>query len=263
VLVGQFQNKILDIFEQRESVFIYIKGRRGSGKTDIGLYITETLNDCSDIKYFATNIKIYESDFPIEPIDNLDDLRLWAYGNQGRKLYILDEAGKVYRRRTPLSRVNVDFLDDFQTLRKPKLSFIQIAPADKFLDSASLGSDMLDLILTKPTAKNKSLVIYDDQLEDDYHKFSNIPPTRIKFDTHDSALFTRHSKIQTPQFKDKDLQYLWEWAINNKTCKDLGLHSMQINRLSKKFIKEVLERDYHSSQKKALEDTMLGSIVTP
>jgi len=40
-------------------------------------------------------------------------------------------------------------------------------------------------------------------------------------------------------FSDKDMQTIYDWA-NGRTLKELGIHSMQINRLVRKFIKKQL-----------------------
>jgi len=221
-------------------------GRRESGKTDFSFFICEILFSLNVIRHFATNTKVYESSFPIERITNLPDLEHWAITLPGKKLFILDEAGKSFRRRTPMSKLNIELLDKVQILRKYKLSIIMIAPHEKYLDSATLGSDVLDGVFIKPYFKNPKVGIYEDILEPFKITINNIPRTSVKFDTWDVAPFNATKPPEKPKFQEKSLNILWEWS-HGKTYKELGLHRMQINRLVRKFIKEVLENPQHKS----------------
>ena len=245
----QLQKFIIYLFTRRTSAFIIIKGRRGSGKTDFALLIAEVLHKNGVIKNIGTNIKIYESPFPIEYITNLEDLEHWAITVRGRKLFIFDEAGKTLRRRTPLSKINIEILDKIQIMRKYQLSLIFITPHEGYIDSAIFGTDVLDGVFTK-TDKNVSIAIYEDRLYGFHRDLFHIPPTSIKFDTWDSAPMKKRSdKIK---FKDRDLQLLWEWA-HGKGYKELGLHPMQLNRLLRKFVRGVLENKVHASHLKDSE----------
>lgn len=243
---NKLESRILHLFKQL-SVCVMMLGRRGSGKTDMALLIMETLNKFGVMAVFATNIKIHSSTFHIEHITNLEDLRFWCKDNRGRKLFIFDEAGKSIRRRTPMSKLNVEMLDQLQILRKYKLSLILIAPHDKYVDNAALGSDVLDAIIVKHNFKNPKVALYRNLFEDFEVWFTDIPRTLVDFDTWDVAPFRRDAPTLKPQFKDKDMNTLWEWS-HGKSAKELGLHSMQLHRLNKKFIKEVLERESHVAQ---------------
>lgn len=244
-LSDEFVGLIRGIFTRATSAFIIIFGRRETGKTDLSLLIAEILYSLGIVKWVATNIKIYHSPFPIEHITSLEDLRLWCQTHEGLKLFILDEAGKAARRRTPMASLNIKILDDLQILRKYKLSSIWIAPAEKYIDSASLGSDVLDAIFSKPNFKNPKVALYDDLLEDEHKSITDIPPTSIEFDTWDVAPFTERSAKKVPKFKDKDLEMLWKWS-HGETCKGLGLFPTQLNRILRKFVKEVLEREHNT-----------------
>jgi len=230
-----------------------ILGRRDTGKTDFSLLIMETLQKFNVISCSATNIKIYESPFSIEHITNLEDLEFWCRNNTGRKLFILDEAGKSLRRRTPMSGLNIKLLDNLQILRKYKLSLIMIAPHEKYVDSATLGSDVLDAIILKPYFKNRKIALYQNVLENEETWITEIPPTQLKFNTWDVAPFKKTADQQKPQFEDQDLNLLWEWC-HGKTHKDLGLHPMQLNRLARKFVKASLQNRVHTSHTEAIED---------
>jgi len=228
-------------------------GRRESGKTDMAFLISEIVYFTGVIKNIATNVKIYDSPFPIERITNLEDLRHWCRTVQGRKLYIFDEMGKSMRRRTPMASLNIKMLDDLQILRKYRLSLIGIAPADIYVDSAVFGSDLLDWIVIK-NRESQKVALYKDLMEDIELIITDIPPTSIKFDTWDVAPFAE-KPTTTPKFREKDLQILWEWS-HGKGFKELGLHPMQLNRLVRKFVKQTLENNLHTSHTHEREDIM-------
>ena len=242
-----FTDIIIKIFKRQTSACILVIGRRESGKTDFSFLITEILHYAQLITPFATNVRVHDSPFPIERITNLADLELWCKDTSGKKLFILDEAGKSLRRRTPMAGLNIKLLDNLQILRKYRLSIIMIAPHSKYIDSAALGSDILDAVFTKPNFRNPRVALYDDLMDGAELTFTNIPKTSIHFDTWDVAPFTLKGETQKPLFKEKDLEVCWEWS-HGKTAKALGLHSMQLSRIVKKFVKETMDRDSHISQ---------------
>jgi len=243
---NEFEKAVLDLFK-RLSVCMMILGRRDTGKTDISFLIMETLAKFGVINNFATNVKIYASPFPIDHITNLEDLRFWCENKRGRKLFILDEAGKSLRRRTPMSRLNINLLDQLQILRKYKLSMILIVPHTKYIDSATLGSDVLDAEIIKPNFKNRKLALWLDIMENTKITFTGLPATSVDFDTWDVAPFKKEAPTRKPKFKDQDMNALWD-LTHGKAAKEVGLHSQQIARLWRKYIKESLEREPHTSR---------------
>jgi len=245
-LKPEFIKFITYLFTRGTSAFIIILGRRETGKTDFALLIAEILYKAGIMKHFATNIKLYSAPFPFTRLDNLDDLRSWAESNRGRKLFLFDEFGKAMRRRTPMSRLNVKLIDDFQVLRKFKQSTIAITVNEKYIDNVALGSDILDGYFIKPNYQNQKIAYYYDCLENYGKSISGIPGTSVKFDTWDVAPFKEHGKTIKPIFKDKDRQVLWDWS-HGMTYKDLKVHPQRINRLTRKLIKEVLEKEVHTS----------------
>lgn len=200
----------------------------------------EILHFFAEAKHFATNIKILDAPFEIKYITNLADLTQWCKETKGKKLFILDEAGRAFQRRTPMAKINVEIINQLQILRKYKLSSIYVTPNERYLDSTALGSDVLDGIFTKRSFKNQKLALYEDQLEGFVLRLWEIPPTNIKFDTWDSATFTLGKKITKPQFKDEDLGFLWDYA-EGQTIKETGLHPEQFRRILKKYLKESLK----------------------
>jgi len=243
-LKQEFISFIVHLFTRGTSAFLIILGRRETGKTDFALLIAEILYNKSIIKHIATNIKIKSAPFPITHITNLDDLRYWAENTRGKKLFLFDEFGKAMRRRTPMSSLNVKLIDDFQVLRKFKQSTIAITVNEKYCDNVALGSDILDGYFIKPNYQNQKIAYYYDCLENYGKSINGIPGTSIDFDTWDVAPFKEHGPTIKPQFKDHDLEVVYEWS-HGKTAKDLGLHSMQLHRILKKYCKELTEREPH------------------
>ena len=242
----------IDLFQHTLSVCFMILGRRDTGKTDFSLLIMEILEKFNLISNFATNINIYESPFDVKYITNLDDLEFWCRNTPGRKLFILDEAGTSLRRRSPMSKLNIKLLDNLQILRKYKLSLFLIAPGEKYIDSATLGSDVLDAVIVKPYPKNRKVALYQNVMEDEEIWITEIPSTHLKFNTWDVARFTMHGETTKPKFKDKDLEILWEWS-HGKTHKALGIHPWQLNRIVRKYVKTNLEMTVHTTHNRDRE----------
>jgi len=237
-LSKNFVRFITYLFKRRTSAFIIILGRRESGKTDFALLIAEILHSTGTIKNIATNIKIYESTFSIEYIDNLEDLEHWASTVRGKKLFIFDEAGKTFRRRTPLSSVNVQILDTIQIMRKYRLSLIFITPHQDYIDSSVWGTDVLDGVFRK-TDKNKKIAIYDDYLYGFTRDIFGIPSTSIKFDTWDSAPMKK-TKALEEKFKNREFEILRRWA-NGASYQSLGFdHPQKFNRFIRKNLMALL-----------------------
>ena len=239
---------ICRLFKRGTSAFLIIFGRRETGKTDLALLIAEILYNEGLFKHFATNIKIYSSPFPIKHITNLEDLNRWATDTLGKKLFIFDEYGKAMRRRSPMASLNLKLIDQLQILRKYKLSTLAITVNEKYVDNAALGSDVLDGVFEKPDYKNQKLALYIDYLEYYTQTLTGIPGTSIEFDTWDVAPFKEHAPTRKPKFKKKEMNILWD-LTHGKTANELGLHSQQIARLWRKYVKESLEREPHTSHK--------------
>lgn len=238
----EFAKFIIKLFTRGTSAFLIIFGRRETGKTDFGLLIAEILYNAGIVKHVATNTKIYSGPFHIEQITNLEDLKYWSKNNPGRKLFNFDEYGKAMRRRSPMSSLNVKLIDRLQVLRKFKTSTVAITVDEKYVDNASLGSDVLDGYFVKPTYKNRKIALYNDLLEMWTRTLRGIPRTSFHFDQWDVAPFTEFGEKRKPKFKTKELADLWDLA-HGASYKDVGLHQQQVARLWRKYIKDYMERE--------------------
>lgn len=241
--LNEIEKRILRTFNRAISIFVVIYGKRGSGKTDFGLLIAEILFKFGLIKTFASNIKIHETskEMEIKHITNLEDLTSWCENYPFRKLFIFDEAGKSYRRRSAMSKFNIEMLDKLQILRKYKLSIIMITPNPRYIDSTSFGSDVLDGVFIKANPNNQKILNYVDETLSEPEMYNEIYPTSIKFDTWDIAPFTLNAPFVKPIFKDKDLEILYKWA-KGELVENLGIQYIQLHRIQRKFILDVLER---------------------
>jgi len=235
-----FISDITYLFKRQISSFQIIFGRRGTGKTDLALLLSEILHKFLKFKV-ATNIKIYKSWFPIEPISSLQDLKYWGKHESGMKVYLFDEVGRSMPRRSPMARLNLKLINEFQIIRKYKLSFLCCTPSDKYVDKTALGSDILDGYFHKPFFNDPKVALYEDYLESFTKDFWDLPKTSVSYDTWDSAIFTEFSKHRAT-FNNEDKELLWKW-VNGSTSKELGLDRTQIRRKVHKFIRETLEKE--------------------
>lgn len=246
------QNEILRIFRHGDAVAVFILGRRNTGKTNHSLYIAETVAEAGLIVRYASNILIYKAPFEIEHIVDMETLEEWCKAYSGRKLFILDEAGKALRRRTPMAKLNIEIIDKLQILRKYKLSLVMIAPDEKYVDNAGLGSDVLDAVIVKPEFKNPKIALYRDIMEDREAWFRNIPASSIEYDTWDIAPFKLKAEIAKTAFSDPELNLLQRYA-DGATIQSLGIHKETFRRLLRKFAKRYTEQVRTQTPKIALE----------
>ena len=241
----ELTNLIKSLFRQQDATFIAIFGRRGTGKTDLGLLIMEILYNAEIIKHFSTNTKIYSSPFPIDEITDLQSLEYWGSSKKGLKVFLFDEIADAMSRRRPMASLTVELIKKFNKLRKHKLSVIATTIGERTLDRAVLDRDLLDARIKRPLFNRQSLnflkvAYYENLLNYDAIEIRNIPATSVKFDSWDSSPFTQRPIKEKPAFKDKDMQDVYDWT-HGKTAKALGLHSMQINRKVKKILKHFFE----------------------
>lgn len=240
-----FIQVIKRLFIMQDSTFAIVFGRRGTGKTALALLVAEILYTLGLVKHVATNTKIYNSPFPIDHIDNLEDLRYWAKSKHGRKLFIFDEIADAMSRRRPMAHLTVELIKQFNKLRKYKLSVTGTTISKSVLDSAAMDHDLLDAVFDKPFfPKNHPLACkiahYTNFLTGEELTITELPNTSVNFDSYDASPFTEKPKINPRKFKDEDMRLVYEWS-QGKTGKDLGLHPMQLNRKVRKILNYFFE----------------------
>lgn len=173
----------------RDGFVIFICGPKESGKTDIALLLAQCAFLLGFRRHIATNIKT--NSYMVEAqVTDLDTLNSWL-SRKGRKLFVLDEAGKSLKKMRFMSEFNLTVMDTIQTVRKYDCGFIGIAPNETFIDSNFLNTDILDAKIKK-FSKTKAQI--NDYLNRQTYILLDVPRTSVWFDTKDIAKFTRHAQ---------------------------------------------------------------------
>jgi len=173
----------------RDGFIIFISGAKEKGKTDFALFLAECCFLLGFRKHIATNIKT-DSYMVEAQITNLPDLRKWLRSS-GRKLFILDEAGKHLPKMRFMTEKNIEIMELIQLIRHYDCGLIGIAPSDKFIDSNFLNTDIIDARIKK-ILKHKAIV--KDYLHNETYFLLGIEKTSIKFNSKDIAEFSIHKK---------------------------------------------------------------------
>ena len=253
-LTYEFIGHIKRIFRSQDSIFILIIGRRGTGKTDLALLISEIAYGQNIIKHVSTNTKILRSNFPIDKIDNLQDLDYWGQKKKGRKIFIFDEIADAMSRRRPMAALTVELIKKFNKLRKHKLSIIATTISKDVLDKAAMARDLLDATYRKewkPLGNKQiyKIAYYDNFLNGESITFGDLPPTSVHFDSWDGSEFSEKPKESKIEFKDKDMELVYRWA-KGETYTELGVHPQQLTRAKKKIIPILIDNYLHASHNK-------------
>lgn len=217
---------------------VLIVGDWKTGKTDFALLIAERLLELEIVKKVASNIET--KDPRITFISSLERLKQWLHMDKIRKLYILDEAGVHIPRRTPMKEKNVQAIQLLPEISKAHARLIVVAQDPDGIDSQFLNPVWCKAIFVKDGLKNARLI--SDQFET-VIKLSDIPKTTIAFDPYAIAPFTLTEPLRMPTWvlKNEEYKILWQWAIEGKSYKDIGIHRMQLRRLLQKFVANVLK----------------------
>ena len=235
---------------------IVLVGKWKVGKTDFSLWIAEKLLKWNIVKKIASNIKTNHPDITF--ITNIQDLRRWLFADTTRKLFILDEVTVHLPRRRAMTRQNISALQILPEISKAKATLLLITHSLRAIDQAFLDETWLRAIIYKVGLKpNKEKTRYaihharivSPLLPEGEVIIKNIPPTNIDFDPYAVAPFTVYPEKRA--FSNPELQILWEWAVNKKPCRELGLHHQQLNRIVRRFVKFVLQKTeiFSNSQK--------------
>lgn len=174
----------LDQILSRDGFVIFISGAKEKGKTDFACLLAEYCYLKGFRTKIATNIKT-ESYMIERQITDFPALNQWIQ-TSGKKLYILDEAGKSLKKLRFMSAMNLQVMEIIQLIRHYDAGFIGIAPSPAFIDSAFLNTDILDLHIKK---LSKNVAIVRDYLDNSTYFLYAIPRTSINFNSKDIADF--------------------------------------------------------------------------
>lgn len=256
-------SQLQQIQKQKDSLFVYclkriyglpaslsiITGLWKTGKTDFSLWLSEQLRKIQIKRFYkntfyyrplidtvASNIEDLSDNPSIEYITSLDKTRLWLReGKNKRKLFINDEINKTYTRRRAMSSISVETIRLFGELSKAHGHLIMVGQDILGSDSEFLNPTWCRAIWFKTSLK---VVQLNSHLIEGEKTFRDLPRTSIKFDPYKIAPMTEHEPANT-LFKEEDKALLWRWC-NGESCETLGLHPMQLNRMARKFVKEIL-----------------------
>jgi hypothetical protein len=171
---------------------------------------------------------------------DLVSLRQWLYSNNHRKLYIMDEASEHLSSRRAMTSKNVGFIQLIPEISKAHARMLVVGHQLLTIDKVLLDEVWCRGAFLKLGLKKAQLISH--LLPRPFH-FENIPRTSVPFDPYCIAPFQEQPSGKL-LFKDVDQQMLWEWS-NGKSYKELGIHSMQLNRLLRKYVKITLENAQH------------------
>jgi hypothetical protein len=242
VQLSEFDFCLKKLFDLPSS-FVLIIGDWKTGKTDFALLIAERLLELGIVSEVASNIQT--EDPRIMFISDLPTLKSWLHGSRKRKLYIFDEAGMHLHRRRSMSKKNVSFMTLLPEISKAHARMIAITQNPSAIDAELLSPVWCKGIIIK-TSKYYARIISELFPSDQkVFEFYPVPKTNIPFDPYAIAPFKLSAPVDVPaSIKDKDLQILWEWSVNNKSCRDMNIHPMTLNRIVKPFVKQILMERY-------------------
>lgn len=178
----------LDFLLQRDGFVIFISGAKEKGKTNLALLLAEIAYRFGYRKEIATNI--WTESYFVKQITNFPDLKEWL-GRGGKKIYILDEAGKHIKKMRFMTDQNQQMMDLIQLIRHYDAGLIGCAPSESFIDNQFLNTDILDAKIRKITQKYAKV---HDYLQNTMYILKQIPTTSIKYNSKDIATFNMERK---------------------------------------------------------------------
>ena len=235
-------DQILELLFSVEAGVIAIGGERKTGKTDFALLMIERLFEIGLIKECATNIKT--DDPRIDHIDNLPLLRTWLWTNISSKVYVFDETWEHSRRRNARTKKNVSLAVLLPEISKGRGKMIIVCQDPSKIDEEFHGQFRLQGVAMKLSKTTVRFISPKFPLSQKVYTFYDVPKTSIGFQPHSIASFNVKPTIEQAIYcKDKDKAVLCGWAVLNRTCNDLGINRRQLNRIVRKFVKEILENN--------------------
>jgi len=195
----------------QDGFIVFVEGKKGSGKTNFSMLLLEICHNFNLRTNFATNIET-KCDY-IKKIDNYYKLESWLQNDSGKKLYVLDEAGKHIKKMRFMTDQNLKFMELLQLIRHYDAGFIGVAPSSSFIDSSFLNTDILDARVRK---LNKSTVKVVDYLSNSVYLIHRVPKTSIRHNGKDIALFNMNKeKIEMSSLPQERKAYLLYAELGN------------------------------------------------
>lgn len=230
----------LKILFDRPSSFVLIFGDWKTGKTDFALLITERLLELGIVSEVASNIE--SPDPRLQFIADLPHLKRWLRGSNTRKLYIFDEAGVHLHKRRSMSSKNVSFMTLLPEISKAHARMIAITQNPASIDTELLSPVWCKGLIIKENKYKAKFISELFPWDKKVYEFYPVPPTSIPFDPYAIAPFKLTAPVDVPAdfLNDEEKKILWDWSVNEMSARKLNLHPMKLNRIVRKFVREVL-----------------------
>ena len=182
-----------------QSVWTCTLGQNQSGKTDFNLFQLERLHALGLGDAFGSNIPDLEADFEIDFIEDFVTLKKRCqmlnpnpekYGIK-RYFFLADEMGDWAPKDQPW--LNVRLIKELQQVRKYGLSVLG-SGIDR-IDSRILNEKHFHGYFVKVSKANPKIAYYYDWFNRRRPTITNIPRTKIKFNTWHSASFYMEPQV--------------------------------------------------------------------
>jgi len=222
----------------QDGFVIFISGAKDQGKTNVALLLAEICWTLNFRRHIATNIKT-ESYMIEKQITDYDALDTWLKTG-GRKLFILDELGKILKKMRFQSEMNLLIMDTVQLIRHYDAGIIGIAPSEKFIDSTFLNTDILDARIYK---ESRSVTRIKLVKENDPYLAYHTPSTSIGYNSKDTAIFLRKANrpLETLDLCCKVAKLYMETRSYDAVIKTFQFKSRkQVGELLRKHIRHTL-----------------------
>jgi len=235
------ETPLFDILRQ-DGFIIFISGKKGSGKTNLSMLLMEVCHAYKLRTNFATNI--HTESYFVKQITNYPDLKQWLEQDQGKKLYVLDEAGKHIKKLRFMSDQNTKFFELLQLIRHYDAGFIGIAPSEKFIDSNFLNTDILDAHIRKLSLTVAK--VHDSNINESYF-LNDLPKSSIIHKSKDIADFTMEKKQALTELPlCCQLAHLY---VSTPNMKDIGkAYGLEAQEVKREIIKHIRHTTVNSSQ---------------
>lgn len=230
---------------------VLIEGIGKVGKTDFALKIAQDLTILPSrhatvtdpeplIMDVASNIDT-KGFYP--QIYDLITIRDWLYSNTHRKLYIFDEANEYLSNLRVMSSSNVGFTRLLPQVTKAHARMVVVGHDFGAIDKNILRNAWCKGMFRKTSLKTALLL---STSFNQTFQFNDISRTSVPFDPYAVAPF-QEKPTGVIRFKDNEKEQAWKW-VNGATANEIGLHSMQLNRLIRRILRQYMEIDSHPSQ---------------
>lgn len=194
----------------REAGVTYLAGHMGKGKTDFGLLMIETFHklfkDDDREVHIATNVRsTAEEHDHIDFVDNQPDLMEWLQENDGRKIFLFDEASSHATGYSgDASKVTKQFRSMIRLIRKHSGSMVIVGHDGK--DLHPTVRELADYV--EKQAKKDAAVfeaVQDREGEDLKFKITEIPQTSLYYDTKEASTWEWASEAEEGEGKSREI----------------------------------------------------------